>query len=160
MFREGLRPPNPHRDRDPLDFARTQDEMSLRALSRLGSVLALCAPAMGSHRCRVFLKWLAAHRDRIEGRRLRIVVVHTGTEEQARAETELYDLQYLARIADPERALYRRFGLGETKPGLLARAVGREPEPLPGVFMLRDGAVVKEWRASKPDEWPDFDAFL
>ena len=33
MFREGLRPPNPFRDRDPLETAQTQDDMSLKTLS-------------------------------------------------------------------------------------------------------------------------------
>lgn len=160
MFREGLRPPNPFRDRDPLDTARTQDDMTLNALSRLGPVLAVCTPAMGTHRCRVYLKWLAAHRPKLEERRVRVVIVHDGDEEGARGQTALYGLEYVARIADPERAVYRRFGLDDAKPGLLARALGRPPEPLPGAFLLKNGTIAKEWRASKPDAWPDYEAFL
>jgi len=160
MFREGLRPPNPFRDRDPLDVARTQDDLSLLALSRLGPVLAVCAPELGTHRGHVFLKTLAAHRRDLEERRIRIVVVHPGTEPEARAELEPHGLHYLARVADPERALYRRFELGAAEPGLLARAVGRPPRQLPGAFLLRDGAVVREWRATAPDQRPDYASFL
>ena len=56
------------------------------------------------------------------------------------------DLAYVARIADPEKKLYRRFGL-EERPRLL-----RDPEQLPGVFLLRDGEVQSKLEAErKPD---------
>jgi hypothetical protein len=149
VFREGLRPPNPFRERDPLETACTQDDLSLKTLSELSPVLVVCLPELQGAWCRRMLEDLAAQRPSIEEAGTRLVLVHmAGDPDQA---LRPHDLSYVARIADPERKLYRRFGL-EERPRLL-----RDPEQLPGVFLLEDGEVRAKLEAEKR---PDYRSLL
>jgi hypothetical protein len=134
VFREGLRPPDPFREVEPLDAARTQDGMTLRALADLGPVLVVCLPELP--RAASWLKRVAARRAEWEREGKRICLVHTGTDDEARAACVPHGLDYVARVADPDRKLYEWFGLGEKRPGLLGRAVGASPRIEPGAFAL------------------------
>ena len=134
MFQRGLTPPDPFRERSVLESARTQDSMSLQALAALGRVLVVLLPALG--RANSWLKAVREARPRLEEQGLRLVLVHTESDAEARARFEPFDLQYLARIADPERALYRHFEIGEAR-----RLVG-PPRQLPGLVWLEGGEVV------------------
>jgi len=131
VFREGLRPPDPFRERPPLERLLTQDGMSLDALSRLGPLLVVCLPDRGE---RGLLAEVAAHRGAIERSGVRLALVHP-----AEAPPELPEaLRYVARVADPALGLYAFLGLGRTK-GTLFRREGQAS----GLFLLRDGAVVR-----------------
>ncbi len=149
MSREGLRPPNPFRERDPLETACTQDDMTLKALSELSPVLVVCLPELQGGWCRRMLQDLAEQRKSIEETGTRLVLVHMAGDPHPALKP--HDLAYVARIADPERKLYRRFGL-EERPRLL-----RDPEQLPGVFLLEDGEVHGKLEAEKR---PDFRSLL
>ena len=126
MFREGLRPPDPFQEKDPLEAARTQDGMSLKTLGELSPVLIVLLPS----RPRKMLEQLEARRAAIEKAGTRIVIVFA-----APPELEKHDLQYLARIEDKERKLYRHFGLEEKK-----RLLGGTAQE-GGVFLLEGGEV-------------------
>jgi hypothetical protein len=149
VFREGLRPPDPFRERDALETARTQDGMSLKALADLGPVLVVCLPELSGGWCRRMLRDLAAQRVAIEEAGTRLVLVHPAGD--ADAALRPHDLGYVARIADPERKLYRRFGL-EERTRLL-----RAPEQLPGVFLLEGGEVRAKLEAERR---PDYRSLL
>lgn len=135
MFREGLRPPDPFRERPPLEAARTQDGMSLKALAALSRVVVVCLPELD--RAGDMLRDVAARRAEWERGGARVVLVHMATDAEARAAFEPFDLHFVARIADPGRRLYRHFGLPEEPPGLLAR-IRRGPAPVQrsGTFFL------------------------
>jgi len=143
MFREGLRPPNPFRERPVLETARTQDGMSIDALSRMSPVLVVCLPDSRGRAGRRMLRELAAARHGIERAGVRIVLVHYDDVSEALAPL---DLAYVARIADPERKLYAHFGLAEEPRGLLRRRAQQ-----PRAFLLRNGEVVREARGPGPD---------
>lgn len=134
MFREGLRPPDPFGRRDPLRDLRTQDGMSLAALSQLGPVLAVCLGGAG----RRMLKDLAARREGIERAGLRLVLVFAEEPEWPEP------LRWVARIGDPDHALHARLGFTGTA-GLL----GRRRES--GAAALRDGEVVARESGDRPD---------
>ena len=68
----------------------------------------------------------------------RLVLVHMGSDDEARAALEPRDLHYLARIADPDRTLYRELGVGETTPGKFARTFGARPAQKGGVVRMPD----------------------
>ncbi len=146
MFREGLRPPDPFREIPPLEAARTQDGMSLQVLSELSPVLVVCLPALGERGCREMLKDVAASREAIEGAGTRLAMVHMGNEAEAAAEFARHDMQYVARIADPQRRLYAFFELGTEPKGLLRRG----ERQLPGVFLLSNNKILKSHRAADP----------
>ena len=119
MFREGLRPPDPFRKGDSLDDACTQDGMSLDTLRKLGPVLLICLPPTTSWSGRRLLKAIAAERRAIEQAGIRFVLVHPDPDPAL----ERFELQYLARVHDPESALATHFGLeGKRRAVLLGEA--------------------------------------
>ncbi|MHC4938103.1 MAG: hypothetical protein ACYTHK_03950 [Planctomycetota bacterium] len=131
MFQRGLVPPDPFRDKGPLERAVTQDGMSLETLASMGNVLLVLLPALD--RARPWLAAVAATRPRWEAEGWRLALVHQ--ESDAGAALAVHDLQYVARIADPDRTLYRHFQLGEAK-----RLLGSRRQ-LPGLVWLERGEV-------------------
>ncbi len=141
---EGLRPPDPFRERPAFSRLRTQDDMTLAALAELGPLLVVCLPALQTAVCRKWLERVAGSRGEQEANGRRYILVHMGSDDDARAAFEPFDLHYVARIADPERELYAHFGLGEAAPGLLARVASKvrgdhpigDPAQAPGAFLV------------------------
>jgi hypothetical protein len=142
VFREGLRPPDPFRERPPLESLCTQDGISVRALSAMGPVLLLLLPEVRGRRGQGMLKGLAEARGDIERAGVRVVLAHFDEPGDLAA----FDLAYVARVFDPERRLYAHFGLGSSPRGLLRR----ESQDA-GAFLLRNGEVVREGRGDAPD---------
>ncbi len=142
MFREGLRPLDPFRERPPLDALCTQDGISLKTLSGMSPVLVLFLPEARGRRGQGMLKALAAARGDLERAGVRVALVHFDDV----GDLGSFDLAYVARIADPERKLYAHFGLGSSPRGLLRR----ESQDA-GAFLLRNGEIVREERGDAPD---------
>jgi len=140
MFRRGLTPPDPFFERGALESAQTQDSVSLKTLASMGPLVIFLLPALD--RARPWLEAIARARLRLETEGRRLVLVHTGTDGEAGAVFAGYDLSYVARVADPDRALYRHFELGTKK-----RLLGKERQ-LPGIVWL-DGGEVR--RVERPD---------
>jgi peroxiredoxin len=82
---------------------------------------------LGCTFCREALAALGARRHTIESSGTRLAFVSMGTEEQARAPFERYGLGDAERVADPDRHLYRAFGLERSGflPLLSPRVVAR-----------------------------------
>ncbi len=142
MFREGLRPPDPFRDRPPLEALCTQEGISLKALSEMSPVLLLLLPEARGRRGQGMLRTLATARGDIERAGVRVALVHfddTG-------DLAEFDMAYVARIFDPERRLHAHFGLGSSPRGLLRRESQDS-----GAFLLRNGEIVREGRGDAPD---------
>lgn len=146
MFQRGLAPPDPFRDRDPLAEARTQDGMSLNTLMEMGRVLVVLLPPVGSGARRRWLQSVRDARADLESRGYRLVLVHDESEPQLAP----FDLQYVARIADPAGALFEHFELGEAK---RFRVVGA-PQQLPGVAWFEDGGLKRIDRAASLRDGP------
>jgi hypothetical protein len=142
VFREGLRPPDPFRERPPLEAACTQDGISLKTLSEMSPVLLLLLPEARGRRGQGMLKALAAARGDIERAGVRVAIIHF----DEIGDLGPFDLAYVARIADAERKLYAHFGVGSSARGLLRR----ESQDA-GAFLLRDGEIVREGRGDTPD---------
>ena len=142
MFREGLRPPDPSRERPPLEALCTQEGISLKTLSAMSPVLLLLLPEVRGRRGQGMLRALAAARGDIERAGARVALVHFDDI----GDLGPFDLAYVARIADPERKLYAHFGLGSSPRGLLRR--GSQDA---GAFLLRNGEIVREGRGDTPD---------
>ncbi len=90
---------------------KTQDGVTLDELSRLSPVLLVFLRHAGCTFCREALADLSQKRKQIEAAGARLVLVHMGTEEHGAKFFEKYGLQGVQRISDPERTLYRAFGL-------------------------------------------------
>ena len=98
-----------------------------------------------------------------------------GSEAQAREFFAQYGWVDVARISDPSCELYRAFGLGRGSvgqvagPAVLVRGLTAlfgghglgmpvgDPLQMPGVFLLRDGEIVREHRHDTVADVPDYE---
>jgi peroxiredoxin len=154
---------------------KTQDGVTLDELSRLSPVLLVFLRHAGCTFCREALADLAKKRPIIERNGTRLVLVHMGSDEQGARFFGRYGLQDVQRISDPERNLYRAFGLprgsfGDLfgprvwlrgfQAGILGRhGVGSlvgDGFQMPGVFLLYFGEVVRSYRHQSAADRPDY----
>lgn len=101
------------------------------------------------------------------------------TDEEARHWFDSYGVPDILRISDPEKALYRQFGLGDGslwalahprvwgpwfRTAIVARhgvgAGGPNWRQLTGVFLIHRGAIVSSIRHRNSAERPDYMAFV
>lgn len=163
---------------DVLRFAlrrKTQHDVTIDELSRLSPVLLVFLRHAGCPFCREALADLAARRGDIERQGARLVLVHMGSKEQGTRFFARYGLGELPRISDPDRALYRAFGLPRGsfadvigpkvwwrgfQAGILGRhGAGRmvgDGFQMPGVFLLFHGEIVRSYRHQSSGDRPDY----
>lgn len=158
---------------------RTQYGVSVDEISRLSPVLLVFLRHAGCTFCREALSDLARQRREIEAQGTRLVLVHMGTEENSAAFFSRYGLEEVPRLSDPERALYRAFGLPHGsladvlgpkvwwrgfQAGILGRhGVGRlagDAFQMPGVFLLFHGEIVRSFRHQSAADRPDYMALV
>lgn len=165
---------------DTLASTRAHDGRTLLELSRTdpthAGMLLVFLRHSGCTFCREALADLAKKRDDLKSRRVRLVLVHMGPEnEQTAAHFAKYGLQSHPRVSDPDRALYRAFdlrrgsfsqlfGLKCFLRGLRAAIVGRhwvgrlvgDGFQMPGVFLVRDGVIAQAFRHRSAADRPDY----
>ncbi|CAA6690270.1 MULTISPECIES: peroxiredoxin-like family protein [unclassified Lentimonas] len=129
--------------------------------------------------CRESLAELGRLRGEIEANGARIAIVHMGTEEQAEYLLEIFNLEDVERFSDPERKLYQAFGLERTTLGQLIRPdswfamlsagirnqflPGKKLEgvvgdvlQMPGVFLLNEGCIIRDFKPERADKRPEY----
>ena len=158
---------------------RTNDGMSLLQLSKEHPIMLLFLRHAGCMFCREALSDVAAQRKQIEATGTRIVLVHMSREPQAGSFFRKYGLEDLPRVSDPQRSLYRAFGLGRgglmqlAGPAVWLRAihaamfdrhgVGKaagDVFQMPGVFMVYHGHVVRSFVHHSIADRPDYRGFV
>jgi len=158
---------------------RTQYGVSVDEISRLSPVLLVFLRHAGCTFCREAMADLAEKRREIESQGTRLVLVHMGTEENSVAFFRKYGLEEVPRLSDPERALYRAFGLPRGsladlfgpkvwwrgfQAGILGRhGLGRpagDAFQMPGVFLLFHGEIVRSFRHQSAADRPDYMALV
>lgn len=154
---------------------KTNMAVSLDELSRLSPVLLVFLRHMGCTFCREALADLAAMRRRIEAEGARLVLVHMSGEESASRFFARYGLDDVQSISDPDRTLYRAFGLPRGRfgdvlgpkvwwRGFQAGVLGRhgvgplmgDGFQMPGVFLLFHGEVIRSYRHQSAADRPDY----
>lgn len=157
--------------------ARTQFGPSIAELSQVSPVLLVFLRHAGCTFCREALNDLAAQRKTIEGSDTQLVLVHMGCEEQAQPFFSKYGLEDVPRVSDPDRTVYRAFGLGRGSilklfgPKVWIRGfesavlhrngAGRlvgDGFQMPGVFLIFHGTVLKSYRHQSAADRPDYPA--
>jgi peroxiredoxin len=160
-----------------LDGARTDSGMGLAALSQASQVLLVFLRHAGCTFCREALGDVARERAGIEAAGVRIVLVHMGDSDAVEKLIRRYGLTGVDRICDPERKLYRAFGLQRGKlwqlfgptvlwralpAGALARhGIGRltaDGFQMPGIFLLDETGIVRRFRHRTAADRPDYAA--
>jgi thioredoxin-related protein len=159
-------------------FAITNQGEFLQDVSKQNKVLLVFLRHFGCMFCRETLSELVEKRKEIEEQGYRIVIVHMGTESYAAQILEVYDLEDVARISDPDQELYETFGLKRLSlftflhPKVLLRAIlamikghlpGKvkdDPFQMPGLFVYYQGRIHKRLDNKLPSEEFDYLKFL
>ncbi len=163
---------------DVLKFAlrrKTNYGVTIDEISRISPVLLVFLRHAGCTFCREALADLAEQRAEIERDGTRLVLVHMGCEEHGASFFRRYGLDEVPRISDPERALYRAFGLPRGSLGdvlgpkvwlraFQAGVLGRHGAgqlvgdgfQMPGVFLLFHGEIVRSYRHQSASDRPDY----
>jgi len=158
---------------------RTNQGVTLDEMSALSPVLLVFLRHAGCTFCREALADLAAKRKEIEAQGARLALVHMGSEEQGAQFFKKYGLEKVPRVSDPDRALYRAFGLPRGSLGDLfgpkvwwrgfeAGILGRhgvgmlvgDGFQMPGVFLIFHGEVIRSYRHLSAADRPDYLALV
>lgn len=110
----------------------------------------------------------------IEAAGARVVLVHMSSENEASQILASYGLADLSRISNPDRSLYKAFGLKRSSintflaPKLLTRATeavlngnmigagNGDSLQLPGIFLIYKGKMLQAFTPDTPDLRPDY----
>lgn len=171
-------PPSDDALRDALAHAHDQTGASLLELSRAGDVLVIFLRHFGCTFCREAVADVAAHKAELDANTTDVVFVHMSPADKGDAFFADYGLPGARHISDPDKRLYRAFGLGRGnlrqlfgpkswtrgfKAGILdGHLVGKlagDGFQMPGMFLLRDDAVVRAMRHDDASTRPDYVAF-
>lgn len=146
----------------------------LRSLDPATPALVVFLRSFGCTFCREAMADVAAVKTTLRSGGAQIAFVHGGSPEDAAPWFEKYGLADVMQISDPELSHYRAFGLGRTTvPSLaspqlwtrgaacaLTHGFGAQTaalmRQLPGVFVIRNGLIVREFRHSSPADRPDY----
>ena len=119
---------------------------------------------------------MAARRNDLEATGTQLAFVHPRTEAVARRFFARYGVEDVSRVSDPDHRLYRALGLrrvglgGVVNPAVLRRGLETaraghfwgglvgDGLRLGGAFLVRDGAVVAEFRQQTVADKPDYAA--
>jgi hypothetical protein len=157
--------------------SRNQHDIPLFELSQRSPVLVVFLRHTGCTFCREALAEIRDRRGAIESSGTRIVLVHM-MEESPSTEAEFgrFSLSDVDRVSDPERTLYRAFGLHQGTlrqlfgwrvwwRGLTALVKGHGTGPLkgdglqmPGAFVVYRGEIVDSYRHRTAADRPDYTA--
>lgn len=148
--------------------------VTLHDLSLRTPVLVVFLRHLGCTFCREALADIASLRAAIENDGITIVLVHMSAPDHAAAFFSTYGLANIAHISDPGATLYRSFDLKRgnlwelfgprvawrgLKATLAGHKVGRlqgDGFQMPGVFLLQDGRIVREFRHRDAGERPNY----
>jgi peroxiredoxin len=155
--------------------SKTNAGLSIDELSRLSPVLLVFLRHAGCTFCREALDDLASNMKEIEAGGARAVLVHMGSDCHAQRFFARYGLENIPRVSDPDRSLYRAFGLRRgSLAGLFGpkvwirgfesailhrhgqgRLVG-DGFQMPGIFLLFHGEVLRSYRHQSAADRPDY----
>jgi hypothetical protein len=146
----------------------------LRSLDPGAPALVVFLRSFGCTFCREAMADVAAARARIQAEGAQIAFVHAASPEEAAPWFAKYGLDDVLAVSDPTLAHYRAFGLERvTLPALvdpqvwtrgaasaLSHGFGVQSvemmRQLPGVFVLQNGAIVRDFRHRSPADRPDY----
>ncbi len=158
-----------------LDMFETSEGLTLDEMSNRWPTMLIFLRHFGCTFCREALQDLASCKEKIEVLGTRVVLVHMLEEDCASRELERFGLTDIAHISDPESILYKKFKLRRGTIGQLfglkvwirgidagllkSNGVGRakgDPFQMPGVFIIKDGKVVKKYVHQSAADRPDY----
>ena len=166
-------------DKLNLSGVKTSTGESLGELSHSSPLMVVFLRHQGCPFCRETLSKLEKRRQEIEAVGVKIVLVHMiPSDNEAEIFFARWRLHDVPRISDPEREVYKKFGLARGSTwqvlgpsamlrGLKAVLSGNtfgKPQgdiyQLPGAFLVENGRIVRGFRATNSGEQANFDELL
>lgn len=155
---------------------QTNENENLLNLSKVQPVLLVFLRHFGCIFCREAMVDLSGLKSSFESRGIKVVLVHMSDYETAAKYFEMFGLQGVTNISDPECKFYRDFGLGKGRFsqlfGLKSWARGIEVTlvkgipftfqqigdgfQMPGVFYIRNGKVLNSFIHKTSADRPDY----
>ncbi len=163
----------------PLSLFDTTDGRNIGEMAEQGPLLLVFLRHFGCPFCKESLLQLKEYRARLEEKGISIVVVYMVNDKVANEYLSTYDLQDLAQVSDPEEIFYKSFRLKRgsfiqlfglkvwmrwVSLGWKKKLFNTRPEgdvaQMPGIFLLNDGRVVKQYVHRSVADTPDYEMFL
>jgi peroxiredoxin len=152
---------------------------TLASLAAGGPLVIVFLRHFGCPLCQEMVADVAARRATMTGNGATVVFVHMHPEPQAAAFFARYGVVDLQRVSDPDRTLYRAFGVPRARPmswlslgtlrhylsaivrgGHLPNLVGGDVGQMSAVVRIVDGHIDRDLRAAGFETRPDFDDLL
>lgn len=162
---------------EALKEMKTQHGVALAELSEEQPVMLVFLRHFGCIFCMEAMKDIAERRSIIEGRGVKICLVHMSSNEIAEGYFAEYDLLNIDHVSDEECIYYERFGLLKANFGqlfglrvwlrtaelavkdlsLLRRKQIGDGLQMPGVFLIHEGNMLESYRHARASDRPDYD---
>ena len=161
-----------------LETVQTNSGETPAAMSQRAPVLMAFLRHTGCPFCREAAADLAQERAMFESLGVRLALVHMGDDRLGKQFFESYGLADMPRVADPERTLYRAFklrrgglrqlfGIRVWRRAVSAALRGHWPGAfqgdsfqMPGLFLIRNGEIVRTFRYETAADRPDYAEFV
>jgi len=163
----------------PLSLFDTTDGRNLGEMHEEKPLMLVFLRHFGCPFCKESLLQLAEHRNQLEAEGIGIVLIYMVDDNTAQAYLSEYGLNDVAQVSDPEEIFYKSFRL---KRGSFLQLFGLkvwvrwvelafrkklfntkpagDVAQMPGIFLLQDGKVVKEFVHKSVADSPDYSFFL
>jgi peroxiredoxin len=163
-----------------LSLISTNKGNNLDSLSNQSPVLLVFLRHFGCVFCKESMFDIAKKRADFDKKGIKIVLVHMADEQTAESYFKSYNLKNIEHISDPNCKLYEAFGLikgnfsqlfglktwirgfeiAATKqivPGLIRIGDGFQ---MPGMFVLKDGAIIESFIHNSVADKPNYESFI
>jgi len=163
----------------PLEIFETTKGIGMDKLAHNRSVLLVFLRHFGCPFCKESLMNLAALRAQLEAEDTCIVLVYMVDEQTAQQYLVPYHLEDLHQVSDPEEIFYKSFQLRRgtfrqlfgwkvwmrwvqlgVRKQLFNTSPAGDVSQMPGVFLLRDGKIIRQYVHSSVADSTDFTMFL
>jgi thiol-disulfide isomerase/thioredoxin len=155
----------------------TESGANLLALAEASPVLLVFLRHFGCTFCRQTISQVSELRGELDKRGVRIVFVHLGTVEIAKAHFDYYKLSDVERVHDPQAAVYQHpvFSLSRSNPyahlfnanvvvgwlkgAIFKHGIGKiegDGEQMPGIFFLKGPQIVRKFVHKNISDEPDY----
>lgn len=166
-------------DQYPLALFDTTDGRNIGEMAESEKLLIVFLRHFGCPFCKESLLQLQEHRAQLESRGITIVLVYMVNDKIAQEYLSQYGLQDLAQVSDPEEIFYKSFQLKRgsfvqlfgmkvwvrwVSLGWKKRLFNTKPEgnvtQMPGIFLLQEGRIIKQYVHKSVADRPDYNMFL
>lgn len=163
----------------PLALFDTTDGRNIGDMAEEEQLLLIFLRHFGCPFCKESLLQLQEHRAQLEAKGITIVLVYMVNEKIAQEYLSQYNLEDLAQVSDPEEIFYKSFSLRRgsfiqlfglkvwsrwISLGLKKRLFNTKPEgdvtQMPGIFLLQEGRITKQFVHKSVADRPDYTIFL